>query len=380
METSDFLIVGAGIAGVSLAAELSPHARVTLAEREEVPGYHATGRSAALYTEAYGNAAIRSLTSASRTFYDNPPPALFEHALLRRRGCLYLAAPERMDTLDAFAADVGSRGLELTALDAAALRERVPLLRPQAAGRGLLEVTAADIDVDLLLQGFLRAARKAGARIALSHAVTTISRVSGGWQVGFANGDTIMAAKLVNAAGAWADQTARLAGLAPIGIQPCRRTAVLLDPPPGVDIRDWPAVIDADEQWYFKPDAGRILGSPADETPSEPCDAQPDEMDVAICIDRLQSVLDLPVRRVARAWAGLRSFAPDRTPVVGYDPANPNFFWLAGQGGYGVQTAPALSRTAAALALGNALPSDIEGFGVQAADLSPARLRAHKRV
>lgn len=375
MAKTDFLIIGAGIAGVSFAAALSPHARVVLAEREDAPGYHATGRSAALYTEAYGNAAIRALTSASRAFYDNPPSELFAHALLRRRGCLYLAAPERTDALDRLAAEVGTRGLELLPIDADGARSWVPLLKPHAAGGGLLEASAADIDVDLLLQGYLRAARQAGAQIMLTHGVKTISRMPDGWQVTFANGTTTMAAKLVNATGAWADEIARLAGLMPIGIQPRRRTAVLLDPPRGVDINDWPAVIDADEQWYFKPDAGRILGSPADETPSDPCDAQPDEMDIAICIDRLQGVLDLPVRRVARAWAGLRSFAADRSPVVGYDPTSPDFFWLAGQGGYGVQTAPALSRTAAALALGNSLPADIEAFGVRASDLSPGRLR-----
>ncbi|MBS0332200.1 MAG: FAD-binding oxidoreductase, partial [Proteobacteria bacterium] len=180
---------------------------------------------------------------------------------------------------------------------------------------------------------------------------------------------------VIDAAGAWADQVAALAGVRPVGLQPMRRTAMMLDPPPGMDIHAWPAVIDVDELFYFKPDAGRLLASPADETPSDPCDAAPEELDVAICVDRVQQAADLPVRRVVRSWAGLRSFVADRSPVIGFDDAVPGFFWLAGQGGYGVQTAVAAARTAAALARGEGVPADIAAQGVTAAALSPTRLR-----
>ena len=195
-------------------------------------------------------------------------------------------------------------------------------------------------------------------------------RRAGGFAVTCASGETFEAAVVVNAAGAWADRIAALAGAAPVGLQPLRRTALIVDAPDNVNSRAWPAVIDVDEQFYFKPEAGRLLASPADETPSEPCD----EMDVAICVERVQAAADIPVRRVVRAWAGLRSFVADRTPVIGFDAQVPGFFWLAGQGGYGVQTAPAAARSAAALAGGQALPDDIAANGVTAADLAPERL------
>ena len=260
-------------------------------------------------------------------------------------------------------------------LDRDAVLALVPSLRPEYVGAGMLEPGAMDADVEGLHQGFLRGARQRGAEIRLDQEVTAIERRDDGFLVTCADGAAFEAKVVVNAAGAWADRVAKLAGAAPVGLQPLRRTAVIIDPPPGVDVRGWPAVIDVDEQFYFKPDAGRLLASPADETPSEPCDAWADDMDVAICIDRLQTAADIAVQRIVRSWAGLRSFVADRSPVIGFDDEVPGFFWLAGQGGYGVQTAPAAARTAAALAMGEALPPDVTANDVTAASLSPRRLR-----
>ncbi len=217
-------------------------------------------------------------------------------------------------------------------------------------------------------------ARQRGAEIRLDREIVAIRAADGGFTVSCADGGAFEGQVVINAAGAWADVVAGLAGAAPVGLQPLRRTAVIVDAPPGLDVRAWPAVIDVDEQFYFKPDAGR-MASPADETPSDPTDAWADDMDVAICIDRMQAAADIPVQRVVRSWAGLRSFVADRSPVIGFDDKVPGFFWLAGQGGYGVQTGPAAARTAAALALGQPLPADVAANGVRAEDLSPARLR-----
>jgi D-arginine dehydrogenase len=251
----------------------------------------------------------------------------------------------------------------------------VPVLRPDYVAAGLLEPAAMDADVAALHQGFLKGARARGVEIRTGCEVTAIARRAGGFRVTCASGETFQAAVVVNAAGAWADRIAALAGAAPVGLQPLRRTALIVDAPAGVETRAWPAVIDVDEQFYFKPDAGRLLASPGDETPSEPCDAWADEMDVAICVERIQAAADIPVRRIVRAWAGLRSFVADRSPVIGFDPGVAGFFWLAGQGGYGVQTAPAAARAAAALARGRPIPADIAAEGVTAEDLSAARLK-----
>jgi D-arginine dehydrogenase len=366
----DFLIIGSGIAGAGAAYELSQAARVLLLEREDAHGYHTTGRSAALYSEAYGNAVIRGLTRASRAFFERPPQGFCSHPLLTPRGCLYLG---RADQEPALAQMLATEPEALEPLDREAVLERLPVLRGDYVGGGLFEAAAMDADVEALHQGFLRGARARGAEVRLSHEVVGIDRRADGYLVRCAGGVAFEAAVVVNAAGAWADRIATLAGVRPAGLQPLRRTAVIVEAPTGVEVRGWPTVIDVDEQFYFKPDAGRILASPADETPSEPCDAWADELDVAVCIDRMQACADIPVRRIVRAWAGLRSFVADRSPVIGFDAAAPGFFWLAGQGGYGVQTAPAAARAAAALATRQSLPADIAAHGVTAQSLSPAR-------
>ena len=368
----DVLIIGSGIAGAGAAYELADGARVLLLEREAAHGYHTTGRSAALYSEAYGNAVIRGLTRASRPFFEAPPAGFAAHPLLTPRGCLYIGRP---DQADALAALLAAEPDALAPLDREAVLTRVPILRADYVGSGLLEAGAMDADVEAIHQGFLRGAKARGAKVRLGAEVVGVERVADGFAVRLASGETLETAVVVNAAGAWADRIAALAGVAPVGLQPMRRTAVIVEAPDGIDVRAWPMVIDADEDFYFKPDAGRLLASPADETPSEPCDAWADDMDVAVCIDRIQTAADIPVHRVVRSWAGLRSFVADRSPVIGFDDVVPGFFWLAGQGGYGVQTAPAAARAAAALARQEALPADIAAQGVTTESLSPARLR-----
>lgn len=372
MQQFDFLIVGAGIAGAGIALELAGNARVALLEREAFPGYHTTGRSAALFSESYGNARIRALTSGSRGFFEAPPTGFTEHPLVTPRGCLFIARADQLATLEAHR-QISPTDLET--LDVEALNRLIPAFRADYLAAGLLDRSVMDIDVHALHQGFLRGAKAAGARLVTGAEVEEVSRRDGVWQVVTAEGE-FAAPVLINAAGAWAEELGAMTGARPIGLTPLRRTAMLIDPPADMPIGHWPAVIDVDEEFYFKPDAGKLLVSPADETPSVPCDAQAEELDLALGIDRLQSAVDIPVRRISRSWAGLRSFVADRTPVVGFDPHVEGFFWLAGQGGYGIQTAPAMARLAAALARGEPVPPDLIDLGVDRATLSPTRLTA----
>ena len=371
----DFLIIGSGIAGAGAAYELAAGSRVALLEREDAHGYHTTGRSAALYIETYGNAVIRGLTRASRAFFEAPPPGFGAAPLLTPRGVLHIARADQLEALEALRRTTVAEGGEMVPMDREAVLATVPVLKADYVAAGLLEPSAMDMDVAAIHQGFLGGAKARGADIRNGCAVTAIVRDGEAWTVTCASGEVFTAKVVIDAAGAWADEVAALAGVRPVGLQPMRRTAMMLDAPAGSESRDWPAVIDADELFYFKPDAGRLLASPADETPSPPCDAAPEEIDVAICVDRIQQAADIPVRRVARSWAGLRSFVSDRSPVIGFDAEVPGFFWLAGQGGYGVQTAGAAARTAAALARGDALPADVAAQGVTAEALSPSRLR-----
>ncbi|HYE52467.1 MAG TPA: FAD-binding oxidoreductase [Azospirillaceae bacterium] len=377
MNRFDFIIVGAGIAGASMAAALAPGKRVLLLERESAPGYHTTGRSAALFSETYGNAVIRRLTAGSRPFFEAPPAGFAAHPLLTPRGCLFVGRADQAGTLAAMALELGAGACRW--VGAEEVRRRVPVLRHDYVAGGLLEPDAMDIDVHALHQGFLRMARAAGAVLHTDAAVEGLERREGLWCVRCAGGEH-RGAVLVNAAGAWAEEIGRMAGATPVGLAALRRTAILLDPPTGCRPDGWPTVVDADEAFYFKPDAGKILASPADETPSPPCDAQPEELDIAICVDRIQQAADIPVRRVERAWAGLRCFVSDRTPVIGFDTTAPNFFWLAALGGYGIQTAPAAGRLAAALALGGGVPAELAALGLAPDPFSPARFATHQET
>ena len=374
MKTCDFLVVGGGIAGASAAYELAAGGRVVLLEREDRPGYHSSGRSAAQFIETYGNASVRALTRASRPFYEAPPEGFAVQPLLSPRPVLFLARVDQRAALAAQIAEIGPQAATLEELDGPEAEALVPVLRPGYAAAAVLEPEASDIDVHALHQGYLAGFKRRGGALVLRAEVAGLDRQDGLWQVR-AGDESYRAAVVVNAAGAWGDTLAALAGAAPVGLVPKRRTAVTFDPPAGVEPAPWPLVADVEERFYFKPEAGRILASPADETPSPPCDVQPEELDVAVVMDRLAQATTLAPRSLAHRWAGLRSFVADKSLVIGQDDRVEGFFWLVGQGGYGFQTAPAAARTAAGLLLEGALPDDIAAEGVTAAELSPARLR-----
>ncbi len=374
MRTCDFLVVGGGIAGASAAYELAAGARVILLEREDRPGYHSSGRSAAQFIETYGNASIRALNRASRPFYEAPPEGFAAQPLLSPRPVLFVAREDQRRALAEHIAEVKPQAVALEELSGPQAEALVPVLRPGYTAAAVLEPEASDIDVHALHQGYLAAFKRRGGELAVKAEVVGLAREDGTWQVE-AGGELYQAAVVVNAAGAWGDQLAALAGAAPVGLVPKRRTAVTFDPPAGVDPAAWPLVADIEEAFYFKPEAGRILASPADETPSPPCDAQPEELDVAIVMDRLEKATILAPRRLAHRWAGLRSFVADNALVIGMDDRIDGFFWLVGQGGYGFQTAPAAARAATGLLLDGALPQDIAAEGVTAAELAPSRLR-----
>jgi D-arginine dehydrogenase len=352
MVAADVVIIGGGIAGASLAYRLAARRRVILLEAEEQPGYHATGRSAALFTTTYGHEVIRAL-----------------------RGALWIARQDQLETLERFIAQSKLLDPTVAGCTPDEARALCPVLSPDYLAGAAIEPNAADIDVASLHQGYLAGFRRLGGAIVTGARVRELSRNGKTWEISTAD-ETYAARVVVNAAGAWADEVAAMAGAEPVGLVPKRRTAITFDPPANLEPRSWPCVLDVDEAFYFKPDAGRILGSPADETPSGPCDAQPEELDVAITVDRIETATTLQVRRVASRWAGLRSFVADKAPVVGMDPKAEDFFWLAGQGGYGIMTSPAISELAAALVLGEPLPQAIADLGVRTADLSPGRLRA----
>ncbi len=372
MQNFDFIIIGAGMAGASAAFNLAPHGKVLILERESQPGYHSTGRSAALFTECYGNAGIRALTVGSRAFYQTPPAGFSDVPLVKKRGCLFIARADQTKALDVHFQNSSRFVGNLERLDAVRVQKTIPALRENYIAQGVLEPDAADIDVAALLQGYLRGLRQHGGQAINSVAIKSLKRGGGQWIIDL-GGDTVAAPVVINAAGAWADELAKLAGVAPVGLVPKRRTAVTFDVADPRAIEEWPAVIDVDETYYFKPDAGRILASPADETPSDPCDAQPEDIDVAIVMDRVETATTYAPKRLAAKWAGLRTFTKDKMIVAGFDAKAEGFFWLAGHGGYGIQTAPAMGRAVGALARGQAMPTDLEEGGVTAADLSPER-------
>lgn len=367
---SDIIVIGGGIAGASAAAELADTHRVVLLERESSCGYHTTGRSAAVFSETYGNETVRALTRASRAFLFDPPAGFAEYSLVKPRGALHIGTGAQLPLLDAFAAKADVRGLARR-LDGAEARRICSALRPESAAGGVFEPDAADIDVDALHQGYLRLFRKRGGTAVTDAEVRGLAYGDGKWHAETAAG-AFAAPIVINAAGAWADDVARMVGTAPLNIEPRRRTAMVAELPPGIDAASWPLVIDIDEQFYFKPDAGLLLISPADETLVAASDVQPEELDVAIAVDRVEQATTLKFARLRRRWAGLRSFAPDRTPVIGFDVATSGFFWLAGQGGFGIQTAPAIAMLTAALIRQDG--AQVERIGVDPAAVSPARL------
>ena len=341
----DIAVIGAGMAGASIAAELAPHARVLLAEAESQPGYHTTGRSAAFYEECYGGPSIVPLTLASG-------PYLQDNGFLSPRGGLYVARNGQEGEIEAFLERFRDAGVTLERLD----RKRLQKVLPGVRGgwqHGLYQANCADIDVAGLHQHYLAAARRGGVDLRNHHRLLATERDGSGWLLDFGPGNKVRAEIVVNAAGAWADHVASLFGADQLGIQPYRRTVAQLrtDPAPPAEL---PLTLDLSGKFYFRPQNGRLWLSPHDEIPSEPCDAAPEEYDVALAIDRFQDVVDWRVEAVEHKWAGLRSFSPDRLPVYGFDPKVPGLFWFAGQGGYGIQTAPAAARLGAQLVTGMA--------------------------
>lgn len=370
----DVAIVGGGIVGAAIAYFASPALRVQLLEAEDQPGYHATGRSAALFTEAYGPPMVRALTRASRSFFDDPPRGLARVPLLRSRGALFVGGeaqrPIALDLHRRLLAD----GLRADWLEGEAVREKVPVLRPGASACGVLDPNAFDVDVDALLQGFLRGARANGASVALNARVDGLAREGTAWALRAGKDLRCRARVVVNAAGAWADEIGRLAGAKPIRLEPRRRSAFLFSPPAGVAVDAWPAVIASDESWYFKPDAGLLLGSPANADPVPPHDVVAEEFDVALGIHRIEEATTMTIQRPRSTWAGLRSFVADGEPVCGFDVSVPGLFWAAALGGYGIQTAPAFGRLCTAMLRREALPEDLAAHGLVVDRLAPARL------
>ena len=374
MREFDLAIIGAGIAGASLAWQLAAERSVLLLERETQPGYHATGRSAAMFMESYGPPAVRALTRASRAFYETPPDGFASAPLLAPRGVLYLATHGQQALLDAMQRTLAASGSVLERIDAAAALARVGCLRPDVVHAALYEHGAQDIDVNALHQGFLRGMRARGGELRTGAHVIAAQRSNERWTLRLADGEAVQARAVVDAAGAWADDVAAVFGAAPVGLVPHRRSAFTFKAPEGSDVSGWPAVVGVDESYYFKPDAGRLLGSPANADPTVPHDVVPEELDIALGIHQIEAVTTLTIRRPASTWAGLRSFVRDGEPVIGWDEHCPGFFWLAGQGGYGIQSAAGAATLAASLLRGTALPPDLVQQGIDVRALAPRRL------
>jgi len=369
----DFIVIGGGIAGAAAGYALAAEGKVVVLEMEDQPGYHSTGRSAAQYTELYGNGPVRALVRLSHEFLDTPPPGFTETPILTPRGALFVGTEEQRPAIEEILALAVAENCPARELSPEAAAAIVSVLRPDDFATAVHEPESMDIDVHALLGGYLRQLRARGGELVTGAEVREMTRQGSAWRVETSAG-AFTAPVVVNAAGAWGDVVAERAGVNPIGLVPKRRTVILFDPPPEIEIADWPLVIDADENWYFKPDAGKVLASPADETPVPPSDVQPEDIDVALIADRIERMTTMTVGRISHRRAGLRTFTGDKTPVAGFAPDAEGFLWLLGQGGYGIETAPAMARAATALITSKDLPADFAKVGVKAEDLSPARL------
>jgi D-arginine dehydrogenase len=365
---ADVIVIGAGIAGASAAARLACDHEVVVLEMEERAGYHSTGRSAATYEPNYGPHCIRSLTRASGAFFRTPPQGFAASPLVTPRDTVFVVPDDQQAEAEALLAT----GVELRGISLAEARQRFPPLKPSYARSAMLDATTADIDVDLLHQGFLRMIKAQGGEIACNAEAKDIRRRNGAWEVSTPLG-VFSSAILVNAAGAWGDRIAALAGVAPIGLQPKRRSIAVVPVPPDLNVMAWSFIGDVGETWYAKPSGGRLLVSPAEADPVEPHDAYADDMTLAEGIARFEQAVAIDVTHLAGSWGGLRSFAPDGNPVCGFDHGARGFFWLIGQGGYGIQTSPALGELAAALVRQKVVPSYIEREGLEPLDFSPNR-------
>ena len=369
MKPADILVVGGGIAGLSAAAALSEHCRVIVLEAEEAVGYHSSGRSATMLHYALGDPLVRALTLASRGFFEAPPEGFSDAPLGQRMPVLIHARVDELAELDALHRDI-SPFAELERLDEQGVVELCPVIRGAAAG--LVDRDGIRLDPHALLQGHARMLRRNGGEIVTGARGTAIGKAGGSWRIETDRFGRFDGPILVNAAGAWADEVAALAGLGRIGLNPLRRTIITFDPPAGLDVSAWPFAKTVGDELYFAPESGRLFASPMDEVPTDPCDAQPDELEVALAAFRLEERTTMKVERVHSRWAGLRTFAPDRHPVAGFDPRAEGFFWLAGQGGFGLQTSPVMARIVESLVAGTSWPTGSVG----PADLDPARFLA----
>lgn len=362
------VVIGGGIAGASAAFFLAERCDVVLLEREPFCGYHTTGRSAALLTDAWEHGVPAMLTAGSRPFFDKPPDGFADVPLLTTLAVLIVGTAEHRSTMEQMAAEASER-TEVQFLPGPAVRQACPVLGPELAA-GVLEPGSKEIDVAALHQGYLGGARTRGARIVTGAAVRSLSPSSRGWTIE-AGDESYSADVVVNAAGAWSDEVAVAGGVEPLGLQPFRRTAFAFEP--NADIEEWPMVIEVGESFYFKPERAVVMGSLCEETPMPPHDVQPEEIDVALAIDRIQAATDLSITHVKRTWAGLRTFASDRDPINGFDDSAEGFYWLAGQGGFGIMTSPAMGRIAAGNILDGKMPEDLEQLGLTTEALSPSR-------
>ena len=373
MKTADFLIIGGGIAGVSAAARLAPHGRTLLLEAESAFGYHSSGRSATFYHFGIGKSVVRGMTAFSRTHFETTTAAGVE--LSRPSAALFIATPGMVDGLDELEAEMARYSDRLERLDAAGVKAIVPILNTGGDGvvAGVIDRTARRLDSEALQQDYRATLKKAGGEAIPDARVVAVAREGGAWTVTTAAGDSYAAPVLINAAGAWCDEIARLAGVAPLGLQPLRRTIIVFDAPAELDVRDWPFTKTAVDDFYMLPESGRLLACPVDEVPSEPGDAQPEEYDIALAASKVEHYTSIPIRRISHSWAGLRTFTGDRVPVAGFAADADGFFWLAGQGGYGLQTSPAMSVITESLIAGTPWPNELTDWGITPAAMSPER-------
>ena len=374
-EAADFLIIGGGIAGLSAAARLADHGRVIVVEAENALGAHSSGRSAAFYHFGLGNPLVRGLTAWSRPFLDAPPPGFSDSPIATPKPALFIATDAMRGDLAALAADMRRFTDTVELADVNQMRRLCPALQHEgedAIVAGLIDHGGRALDADALLQGFARQAKKHGT-VRVRAPIRRLDFIRGHWQATTETGDQFAAPIVINAAGAWADEVAKMARVLPIGLQPKRRTIIVFDPPDGLSVRDWPFIKTPGDIFYILPQGNRLLACPNDETDSPACDAQPEDLDIALAAHRVAQFTTLPVPRISGRWAGLRSFVPDRMPVAGFAPDAPGFFWLAGQGGFGLQTSPALSAIAATLVMGETWPDGLAELGVTENALSPAR-------
>jgi D-arginine dehydrogenase len=376
MKTADFIVIGGGIAGLSAASRLASHGKVVVCEAENAVGYHSSGRSATYYHFGIGNNPVRAMTSYSRAFFEDPPEGFADRPLCRPTPALFIAREDMVDSLNALEAQMRRFTDMISRATEADMRAMLPVLKvgEGAVVAGVIDNGGRRLDADGLLQGFAKQVKVQGGEVLTDHNVAALTRLNGVWEVTTQRGEKLGAPIVINAAGAWADKIGALAGAHPLGLQPKRRTVILFDPPEEIDIVNWPFVKTAVDDFYMIPESGRLRASPVDEIDSEPTDAQPEDYDLALAAWKVEDYTTLTVPRIGHRWAGLRSFVADRVPTAGFAPDVEGFFWLAGQGGYGLQTAPAMADIVASLITGSPWPHQLEALGLTRNQIAPERL------